>query len=59
MRLNNAIVCLDCEEIFEPPIRRCPHCGSDQFKPLGAWIMPMSLADRPEKAATLEQARPA
>lgn len=43
LNLKNAIVCIDCEEIFsfldmEPCYGKCPACASQVIFPLAKWI---------------------
>jgi hypothetical protein len=45
MHLRMAMLCLDCEEIFEGK-PRCPRCGSETWHPIRSWIRPMSEASR-------------
>jgi hypothetical protein len=62
MRLDEARLCLDCEEIHA--FQECPSCGSEAFAFLTRWVKPASPTDggaqpseepanpRPVKAAT-------
>ena len=45
MRLDDARLCLDCEEIHEE--QECPACGSEAFAFLTRWIQSTS-AERPK-----------
>jgi hypothetical protein len=49
MRLDDARLCLDCEEIHDE--RECPACGSEAFAFLKRWIKSTAEADRPGRAA--------
>jgi hypothetical protein len=55
MRLDDARLCLDCEEIHED--QECPHCGSEAFAFLTRWVKPAATADgsRRREAATTPQ----
>ncbi len=50
MRLDDARLCLDCEEIHEE--QECPACGSEVFAFLTRWIQSTSPARPSGKAAT-------
>lgn len=53
MRLDDARLCLDCEEIHEEQV--CPACGSEVFAFLTRWIQstsPAKVAKAPPPAAT-------
>ena len=45
MRLDDARLCLDCEEIHEE--QECPACGSEAFAFLTRWIQSTSKAKAP------------
>jgi hypothetical protein len=52
MRLDDARLCLDCEEIHDT--QECPGCGSEAFAFLTRWVKPAAPADgslRPEAPA--------
>ena len=42
MKLTNALLCIDCDEVFTVEESscnpRCPNCASSVFAPLSAWI---------------------
>jgi hypothetical protein len=59
MRLDDARLCLDCEEIHEE--RECPACGSEAFAFLKRWIKSAADGDRSLRARSLPEAsaRPA
>ena len=38
MKLKEARICIDCDEVFEG--RCCPMCGSEQVVYLNAWLLP-------------------
>ena len=40
MRLDEARLCLDCEEIHDN--QECPSCGSEAFAFLTRWVKPAS-----------------
>jgi hypothetical protein len=53
MRLMNARLCLDCEEVHEA--QHCPICGSESFAFLTRWVTP---SDTVTAEATQRAARP-
>lgn len=55
MRLDDARLCLDCEEIHQE--QECPACGSEAFAFLTRWIQSTKVT-RPT-AAPLKKAEPA
>jgi hypothetical protein len=57
MRLANALLCIDCDEVFEPAgsIVACPKCGSAVFAPVAAWVPTAKL---PAPAKSLPWLRP-
>lgn len=46
MKLNQAHICINCEEILTWPISTCPKCGSGQIISLARWVEPMNTADQ-------------
>lgn len=50
MRLDDARLCLDCEEIHEE--QECPACGSEVFAFLTRWIQSTAPAKPKRKPAT-------
>lgn len=46
MKLKTALMCLDCEELFDQPTkfgsgrRGCPVCGSEQYRRINDWFLP-------------------
>ena len=38
IRLAVAVVCLDCEVVFQVPAQRCPMCGSESWWPLARFL---------------------
>jgi hypothetical protein len=51
MRLMNARLCLDCEEVHDEP--HCPICGSESFAFLTRWVSPSdTVAAEPSPRAT-------
>ena len=38
MKVVDALVCMDCEEVFEKSPHVCPTCGSTSTYPLRNWI---------------------
>ena len=60
MRLDDARLCLDCEEIHDE--HECPSCGSEAFAFLTRWVKPATASEggRPaERPATNRGTRPA
>lgn len=56
MRLDEARLCLDCEEVHEE--HRCPRCGSEAFAFLTRWIeLAGPRVERPARARTAELER--
>ena len=56
MRLDDARLCLDCEEIHQQ--QECPACGSEAFAFLTRWIQ-STASERPKpRAASAERANP-
>jgi hypothetical protein len=58
MRLDDARLCLDCEEIHDD--QECPSCGSEAFAFLTRWVKPAVPADggaHPEGQASPRPAR--
>ena len=58
MRLDDARLCLDCEEVHEEQV--CPSCGSEAFAYLTRWVQPASdraPRRRPEPPATRQEPR--
>jgi hypothetical protein len=47
MRLDDARLCLDCEEIHEE--QECPACGSEAFAFLTRWIQSTAAPARPAR----------
>ena len=59
MRLDEARLCLDCEEIHDD--QECPSCGSEAFAFLTRWVKPASAAEsglRAERPPANRAARP-
>jgi hypothetical protein len=56
MRLDDARLCLDCEEIHEE--QECPGCGSEAFAFLTRWI-PSTKPTRPSSSKGAAVAPPA
>ena len=52
MRLRDARLCLDCDEVHDGPI--CPACGSESFTYISRWV-PLPEQERPPAPST-EQA---
>ena len=38
MKLDRAMLCLDCDEVFEIDTRRCPRCSSETMMPLSRFL---------------------
>ena len=58
MNLDEARLCLDCEEVHENQV--CPICGSEAFAYLTRWVQPSSDRGRdrrPEPAAARQEPR--
>ena len=58
MRLDEARLCLDCEEIHAE--QECPSCGSEAFAFLTRWVKPAQPADndvRPDEESNPRPAR--
>jgi hypothetical protein len=58
MRLDDARLCLDCEEIHAD--QECPSCGSEAFAFLTRWVKPTSPPEataRPEPPVNRRPAR--
>ncbi len=56
MRLRDARLCLDCDEVHDATI--CPVCGSESFTYISRWV-PLPDGERPQRpqaASTTEQA---
>jgi len=49
MNLRDALLCIDCDEVFaaegSPCNPRCPSCGSPVFAPLAGWIQTWTAFD--------------
>lgn len=61
MRLQNAYLCIDCDEIFDPlgqgGKHQCPACTSRSCAPISGWITSWSAYDRlAEKPVTVPEA---
>jgi hypothetical protein len=50
MNLKDALLCIDCDEVFTVEgsscIPRCPHCASSVFAPLSAWVQTWTALER-------------
>jgi hypothetical protein len=55
MKLRDALLCIDCDELFaiseggsvcNP---RCPHCASSVFAPLSTWIETWAGRENPRR----------
>lgn len=53
MRLQDARLCLDCEEVHDATI--CPVCGSESFAYISRWV-PVPDSARPKRPEANEQA---
>lgn len=54
MKLAKAVICLDCDEVYEdarlrsptdhglPKSNGCPSCGCQKYHPLSRWLAPMN-----------------
>ena len=58
MNLRDALLCIDCDEVFaiqgSPTNPRCPRCASSVFAPLSGWVGTRAALDH----APGETARP-
>jgi predicted nucleic acid-binding Zn-ribbon protein len=52
MRLHDARLCLDCDEVHDATM--CPTCGSESFAYISRWI-PVPDGDRPKRPEVPEQ----
>ena len=53
MRLRDARLCLDCDEVHDVTI--CPACGSESFTYISRWV-PLPEGERPQPRPQPEQA---
>jgi hypothetical protein len=53
MRLRDARLCLDCDEVHDATL--CPACGSESFTYLSRWV-PLPDSERPQRPQPTEQA---
>jgi hypothetical protein len=53
MRLRDARLCLDCDEVHDATL--CPACGSESFTYISRWV-PAPEADRPKRPEPTQQA---
>ena len=63
MKLRDALLCIDCDEVFttkgSPCNARCPTCGSRVSAPLFTWVPTSNAYEYPRpKATTLELVHP-
>lgn len=49
MKVSNALVCLDCDEIYSDR-KACPKCGNRKQIPLRKWFSPMRVLERKRPA---------
>lgn len=42
MKVDDALVCLNCDEVYDRESGACPACASDHFHPLNDWLQPWS-----------------
>jgi hypothetical protein len=54
MRLRDARLCLDCDEVHE--LALCPACGSESFTYISRWV-PLPDGDRPKRPEPTEQTK--
>ena len=38
MDLARAVVCVNCDALFDVSERRCPRCTSEVFSPVATWL---------------------
>ena len=50
MNLRNALLCIDCDEVFtieeSPGKFQCPSCASSVFMPISAWVQTWKAFER-------------
>ena len=58
MKIRDAKVCLDCDEVFPIHLESCPKCGSMAFAWLAGWVKPIQPAasDNDRMIRTLTEA---
>lgn len=54
MRLRDARLCLDCDEVHD--LTLCPACGSESFTYISRWV-PLPDGDRPKRPEPTEQTK--
>ena len=54
MKLFNAMLCLDCDELNERDAEVCK-CSSKALIPLTQWIQPLETREEMELVRTIEQ----
>ncbi len=59
MNLRDALLCIDCDEVFglegyvcNP---RCPSCGSPVFAPLSVWVQTWAAYEKSEETKKLKR----
>ena len=57
MKLKDALLCIDCDEIFTVEGStcnpRCPSCGSSVFARLAGWVQSWNAFEKSDKANTM------
>ena len=43
MKIEDTVLCLNCEEVFRDNFTACPGCGSRHYFPLVKWLNRKSL----------------
>lgn len=41
MKVRDCLVCLDCDEVYDGALDRCPGCGSCSAVRLSTWLAPL------------------
>jgi hypothetical protein len=50
MKVGNAQICLDCDEVYHQDETPCPGCGSCSAVALRTWLMPLPTREELERA---------
>jgi hypothetical protein len=56
MRLSNARLCLDCDEVHDEA--RCPMCASESFAFIKRWVTTPDRSARPQSPKDAKEAAP-
>ncbi len=49
MKVNNARICIDCDEVFSDEHKTCPACTSGVMIYLANWLAPLPTRDELER----------